>query len=241
MPVPSRSDLIGIRSADYKSRDPARVSFLKRRLNYWVQMSITASRIPRSLLIVLAAIIMCGLIAWALRLERVVSRVERRVSGSGTTLSLSSSEQKQLEALEQRYARLVEASLESRLLTLERSAQRGTLSAEDTRVLQEVTHELRFLREHTAQPSSAEHDPATANEHPRYGPVPAADIGSGAVLRQIDELRTFFYLLTVCVGIMAILAAGLWFGYRRRMRLIESPVQHQVPYIRALEQPRRRR
>jgi HAMP domain-containing protein len=204
-------------------------------------MSNPASRIPLYVPIIIGALVLICLMVWSMRVERALGRFERRLD-AGANNALLPAQQQQLRSLETRYARLVEASVETKLRSLEKNAERGTLAAEDLRLLQDVTGELRFLREHPDQ-IAAESAVAPSFEHPRFSPLAAPEpaVDGSELLRQIDQLRSYFYVLSLGLGIMAIIAGGFWFGYRRRGRLIASSGQRQLPLIRALEHHKRRR
>jgi hypothetical protein len=146
----------------------------------------------------------------------------------------------EVQALESRLARVISASVESKLRRLEHSVERGTLGGEDLQLLESVAGELRLLR---AQPVGLSGLPGPDGplEHPRYKalPSPTSELQSKDVLEQIAHLRTFVYAVVICLALFLTIVLGLWYSTERRVRMIASTPRRQLAAMRTAHENQR--
>jgi hypothetical protein len=183
---------------------------------------------------VLAAIVF--VVVWLVRVQASLRRLEGRVAVSAIGQpagDMNTARSPEVQALEARLSRVLTASVESKLRRLEHSVDRGTLGGEDLQLLEAVAGELRLLR---SQPSGApdlQHGEAMT-EHPRYRSVAAVAGPSRSedVLQQVGELRTFVYIVVVCLALFLTLALGLWYSTARRVRMIATAPRRQLASLK---------
>ncbi len=170
------------------------------------------------------------IVVWLYRVQSSLARLEGGISApalanSGQEPQLSP----EVKTLEGRLARVLSASVESKLRRLEQSVERGTLGGEDLQLLEAAAGELRLLR---SQPQGGMGQDRTT-EHPRYRSVQAPATATGTdALGQVEELRAIVYAVVVCVALLLLLAIGLWFSTSRQVRMISASPRHQLPAMR---------
>lgn len=192
------------------------------------------------LLVMLGATLLLVFFGWLLKVEAAIGRVEKRLAVESLKKepTLLPEQEEQLQILETRFVRVIGASVDAKLRTLERSVERGSLAPEDLRLMEDITGEIRFLRAHRAELSEIAPPMLDAPEHPRFQPVAseAPEAQGVDLLHEIARLRTLFYALAIGLGVAAM---GLASAYRRRNRLIESASRQQLPIIRTLQKNQR--
>lgn len=176
---------------------------------------------------------------WLLFANGALSQVERRMIHPGA--AASAEHQQQIISFETRLARVLSASVESKLRTLERSVERGTLTGEELRLIEATANELRLLQSNPAALASSAAS-LDVTEHPRYQSkaVAGPETHAGELLQQIAKLRQFYYASLIAFALLALLVAGLWFHTRRRQRLIAAPIRHRIPVFNSYHEGRQR-
>ncbi|RYU62983.1 hypothetical protein EWI61_00495 [Methylolobus aquaticus] len=171
------------------------------------------------------------IVVWLYRVQTSLARLEGGISApalanSGQEPQLSP----EVKTLEGRLARVLSASVESKLRRLEQSVERGALGGEDLQLIEAAAGELRLLR---SQPQGGMGHDRGATEHPRYHSVqtPATAAGKDP-LGQVEELRALVYAVVVCVALLLLLAIGLWFSTSKQVRMISASPRHQLPAMR---------
>lgn len=178
------------------------------------------------------------MVSWVMRVQTSLARLEHGIAGLPAPLgSATPALSPEVRTLEARLARVLSASVESKLRRLEQSVERGTLGGEDLQLLEAAAGELRLLR---AQPPGV-HGADDAGEHLRYQSVGARPgAGSGAdALGQIAELRTFVYVLVSCLALLLLVVLGVWYGRARRVQMLASAPRRQLPAMRASQEKQR--
>jgi hypothetical protein len=168
------------------------------------------------------------MVIWLYRVQTSLARLEGGIA-TPATVNQEPRLSPEVKTLEGRLARVLSASVESKLRRLEQSVERGTLGGEDLQLLEAAAGELRLLR---SQPAGGMgHD--RAPEHPRYQAIesPATAAGPDA-LGQVKELRAVVYAVVVCLALLLLLAIGLWFSTSRQVRMITASPRHQLPAMR---------
>lgn len=208
---------------------PASLAPAKRRTSRWSWL----------LLAILSLIVMWT--AWLWSIHGAMSKLERQlaVPGAHQEAAGPSEQQQQILSFETRLARVLGASVESKLRTLERSVERGPLNAEELRLIESTATELRLLQ---SNPGALEAATLEAKEHPRYQAFPADESSdkTDALLAEIAELRKLYYASLISLALCWLIAAGFWINARLRHRLIEAPTRHRLPVLKSLVENRER-
>lgn len=190
---------------------------------------------------VLAAAFVIAMLAWVWMVHGAMSKLERRLAVPAVDRSTAvlSEQQQQIQSFETRLARVLGASVESKLRTLERSVERGSLTPEELRLIEATANELRLLQ---SNPTALGEATREVKDHPRYQAVAADEMQDlpDAMMAEIAALRKAYYAALIGLVLCMLMAAGLWFNARRRHRLIEVPAQPRVPLIHRLMEDRRR-
>lgn len=187
--------------------------------------------------------VLCLLVAafWVLSLATAIDRLEKRLAAPAASRDAGAypEQQQQIRSFETRLARVLGASVESKLRALERSVERGPLSAEELRLLESAATELRLLQSNSAAGAASDRP-----EHPRFQSVPGTgdskEKEGPELLHEIAKLRNIFYASLIGLALMSLTVVGLWFNSRRRYRLIEAPARHRLPVIASYREDRER-
>lgn len=185
--------------------------------------------------------VICLMVLWLARVQASLARMEHRLALTvASRLGDSAQANAEVSTLEARLARVLSASVESKLRRLEHSVERGTLGGEDLQLLEAVAGELRLLRSHPP-PEQTDLLRAPTAEHPRYQPVaPVGGAASGAdTLGQVAELRTLVYTVVVCLALLLTIALGLWYSTARQVRLIATMPRRQLVAMRTSRENQR--
>lgn len=212
---------------------------MERSINFDVDPSPMNGRLGKWWWFFAAAAFLSAMSLWLIFAHGAMSTVERQVTPAGT--GSNSEHRQQLMSFETRLARVLSASVESKLRTLERSVERGPLTAEELRLIEATANELRLLQSNPGA-LAASAVSLDVKEHPRYQAVAAArpDTHANELLHHIAKLRQVYYASLIAFALLALLAAGLWFHARRRNRLIEAPMRHRLPVLNSYQQGRQR-
>lgn len=201
--------------------------------------SVWFRRLHRLIWIVGLITTLVVVISWLLRVQASLARLESGLAATAKpAVDAAAALSPEVRTLEARLARVLSASVESKLRRLEHSVERGTLGGEDLQLLEAAAGELRLLR---AQPAGLE-TAGRSGEHPRYQSVAAPSIAGGTkdALGQVSELRTFVYIVVVCLALFLLVALGLWYSTARQVRMIAATPRRQLPAMRASRENQRR-
>lgn len=205
-----------------------------------VEMPRTKSRILPLLWLLVG--VACMLV-WLLSVHGAIGKLEKRLTAQsiGPDAGPKAEQQQQIRSFETRLARVLGASVESKLRTLEKSVERGALSTEELRLLESAASELRLLQSNPAA-LAAVGAAVDTPEHPRFQALAGSrpENRTGELVHDIAELRNFYYASLIGFALFGLMAAGLWFSARRRYRLIEAPARHQLPVIKSYHEDRGR-
>jgi hypothetical protein len=196
-------------------------------LGRWVWLCVAAA-------VILAAVV------WVWGLHGTMTRLERRLSAPALRQDVGErvEQQQQILSFETRLARILGSSVESKLRTLERSVERGPLTAEELRLLESTASELRLLQ---ANPAVAAGLAVEQKDHPRYNSVVASTSPSSLIddgLSDIAELRKMYYSALICLALAGMFGAGFWYRQRRRYRLAQMTPRHQLPVLKHYQEDR---
>ena len=191
-------------------------------------------QVQRIAWIVLVAALAVAVVVWLIRVQASLARLEKGLAAGAASLGEADPDVKKLEA---RFAKVLGASVETKLRRLERRVERGTLSGEDLDLLESAAGELKLLR---AQPPAVLHADAGA-EHPRYRTVgtPAGSPADGVTLEQISDLQSFIRVLVVCFAIFALALMGLWYRTARQVRIVAANPPRQLPAMHSRAEKQR--
>jgi len=172
---------------------------------------------------------------WVHRVQASLARLESGIANSASAAVAGPSPE--VRSLEARLARVLSASVETKLRRLEHSVERGTLGGEDLQLLEAAAGELRLLR--TQPPGAGALEGAA--EHPRYQSVSSPrGAGDGTdALGQVSDLRTFVYIVVVCLALFLLIALGLWYNTARQMRMIAATPRRQLPAMQTSRESQR--
>jgi hypothetical protein len=197
-----------------------------------------ARGLHRLIWIIGLAALVAFMATWVVRVQASLARLESGLAmGSANQTGGMPGPSPEVRTLEARLARVLSASVETKLRRLEHSVERGTLGGEDLQLLEAAAGELRLLR---TQPPGAGALEAAA-EHPRYQSVSSPrGAGDGRdALGQISDLRTFVYILVVCLALFLLIALGLWYNTARQVRMIAATPRRQLPAMQASRESQR--
>lgn len=186
--------------------------------------------------------LLCVLAAWVLSLHGAMRRIEQSLAAPVQESLPLPERQQQILSFETRLARILGASVESKLRALERSVERGPLSPEELRLLESTANELRLLQ---ANPAGVAGAVPELRDHPRYQATEAsvgnpADADAERRLEDINELRKLYYASLICLSLFGMVSFGVWYHRRRRFRLLGLPLQHQLPVFKSYQEDRER-
>ena len=212
---------------------------VQRSINLPVDLSPVSGSIGAWLWLIGGIALLLVMLVWLVFAHSAMSRLEGQLIRPGA--EAHAEHRQQLLSFETRLARVLSVSVESKLRALERSVERGPLTAEELRLIEATANELRLLQSNPAA-LAASASSLDQKEHPRYRSVAAggSEAETGALLHHIAKLRQFYYASLIGFALFALLAAGLWLNTRRHHRLIDAPIRHRLPVFNSYKEGRQR-